>query len=230
MNDGEITVADAAELTARQELVARHYVRCGNAAQVGRQLGLTRQTISATLVLEHVAAFVKALRRQQLQQLDMDKAGVIARLVNIARHDPTEVVQVRQIACPHCWDAWYDKEYRKWKTVNRRRRKDRRSPLPLRPAGPDAECRGCRGDGAREVWMADTRDLPLAERQAISSIKRGEFGIEVKMDDRVRALVEIAKLLDLYPKKDADKTDDDLVELVLNGVRLEPPKAPEPTP
>lgn len=73
-----------------------------------------------------------------------------------------------------------------------------------------------RGDSI-SVEMTPTDSIPTDKRAAIAGIKRGMYGIEVKLHDKVRALEMLGKYLGLFDGSGGqEKSDNNLFEAI-NG-------------
>lgn len=89
----------------------------------------------------------------------------------------------------------------------------RRPPFPPRDDGgygfrrkrtPHPECPRCEGDGEGRLVVHDTRiDHPL-----FAGVKETQHGIEVKLLDRMQALVGIARILGAFEKGNRQKAGD----------------------
>ncbi len=79
---------------------------------------------------------------------------------------------------------------------------------------PNAACPECSGMGIEVTRMADTRNLSPAARLLFDGVKETKQGIEIKMQDRAKALENIAKHFGMFAGKVAPEETSPLDRLV----------------
>lgn len=200
----------------KYELFAREYLvdRSGGAAAI--RAGYAKKSAYVTahrLITDHkVKARIDFLTSERLAKTDMSAEEVIERIVAIARADPNELIQNRIGPCRHCHgiDGAYqwrnEREYRAacaaWDNQTAKYRKAHPDDAPddsggfgyrrTLPVNPD--CDECDGLGEHYVAPRDTTQLSPLGRALYAGVKQTKDGIEIKMQDQMKALTMLAEI------------------------------------
>jgi len=215
------------DITPKQEMFCRYYVRDFNAASAARACGCrsknSRQCGYKMLQNEKVAARIKQLQAELCKEIKIEAKQVLEVAAAIALHDASKITQMRHSPCLKCWPNWYEdiaeaeQEDRKLaEAMGEEYKAD--SSESARPDVSDPDCQACHGRGTPEVWFADTRDLPRMERLAFSAASIGRDGYKIELGDRLRALDMCAKMLGLYNDNGPDRAD--RPDIYINGIKF----------
>ena len=72
------------------------------------------------------------------------------------------------------------------------------------------------------VFIKDTSELTQAQRAAVASIKQGQYGIEIKLNDKLRAVELLAKHLGMLEQRElAAKQESNLFEAMIASAKGE---------
>jgi phage terminase small subunit len=206
MSEGQACQADISdheERFAEQFLVDLN----GTQAMLRVRPGITRQSaaVQASRMLgrQRVLRRVAELKEQRAKRLQLDADAVVARLWWIATADVNELVSVHVLPCPAC-----------------------RGPVAavggVRDEAPDPNCAECRGDGRPVVVIRDTRHLSPAAAALYAGVRAGPHGIEVLLQDRVKALDLVGQHLGLWGSAKNPKippASQDPIQDLLNELR-----------
>jgi len=143
-------------------------------------------------------------------QMHVAKTGITTQdifnhFADIALADPNDVVAVRTLCCRYCHGVghayqWEPDEYAQ--AAMEQYSIDPQAP-PLTCEGgtdwnhtlpPHPECPKCRGDGTRDVHLADTRKLSPRARKLYAGAKYTKYGIEVQLHSQMEAWQTLAKM------------------------------------
>lgn len=185
------------DLNATQAAIRAGYgAKC--AAQTGHEL----------LRNPDIQAMLTERRQKMAENTEITPESVIKRWWEIATADPNELTSLERRCCRHCYGEghayqWIDADDYERACSNANMSGD---PMPTDEGGygfdprltPHAKCPKCFGDGSPYVHLADTRNLSPAAKALFDGVKETRFGIEVKMQDRARALENVAKHLGMF--------------------------------
>jgi phage terminase small subunit len=190
------------DLTSKQKMFCRYYVRDLNAASAARACGSrsknARQSGYKMLQNEKVAARIKQLQTELCRELKIEAKQIHEVAAAIALHDASKISQMRHVSCEHCWPNWYEnaamaeKEARELAEAMGEEFQTENLAEAM-PDVPDQICQRCHGRGIISVWFADTRDLSRMERMAFSAASIGRDGYKVEIGDRLRALGSLSE-------------------------------------
>lgn len=134
---------------------------------------------------DRIKARIASERRRMATTHEISRDQLLMEFLAIVRADPNELMQVRAVACQHCWGA--DPE-RKGRWVE-----------------PDPECSTCMGEGNSVPWFSDTRKLSPEARALFAGVKITKDGATILTHDKMAALVNIGKILGAYEKDNEQK-------------------------
>ncbi|NOD91432.1 terminase small subunit [Ruegeria sp. HKCCD4884] len=225
------------------------------AISAGYAEGSAEVTASKLLSNAKVARAIAEGRKQVESKAMLDAEGIVNLWTQIALADPNELTQHIIAPCRYCYGI--DHQYQ-WKTerefLERKAEvifskfhddKERDAAMagqivdPRIPddAGgygyrltdpPNPACPECSGMGMEITRMADTRKLSPAARLLFDGVKETKQGVEIKMQDRTKALENIAKHYGMFAGKvDAEEVSplDRLVQRMMgagNAVPVNP--------
>ncbi|NOV25900.1 terminase small subunit [Cupriavidus necator] len=217
-------------LTDKQRRFVDEYLIDLNATQAAIRAGYSERTASeqSSRLLGNVkvaAAIERAqAKRSERTQITADK--VLQRWWDLANVDVNELVEYRRQNCRHCWGIefgyqWTHGEYEKAQREAEAEGKE--SPSCDGGFGfdhhrePNAECPECGGEGRGKVHVHDTRRLKGAARALYAGVHQGKDGLKVLLEDRGKALENVARHLGMFN----DKRDDDIKALNAERLRME---------
>jgi phage terminase small subunit len=132
-----------------------------------------------------VARRIRAEQERMARKQEISRDQLLAEFLAIARADPNELVQMRAVACQHCW-AGASNGKGQW-------------------TEPDPECEDCGGNGNAVPWIADTRKLSPEARALYAGIQQTKEGIKVLMHDKVAALTAAGRIIGAFEKDNEQK-------------------------
>lgn len=133
-----------------------------------------------------VRAFIEAERKKLTEVYGMSKEDLVADLVAIVRADPSELMQVRHVACELCWGG--DGKGGAW-------------------VEPEPDCETCGGIGKLRTWFADTRHLAPSVRALFAGVKVTKEGLQLLLESKDSAREKLAKILGAYELDNSQKVD-----------------------
>lgn len=167
-----------------------------------------------------VARAVQAGMEARALRLGISADRVVQELWAIGTADPADLIEYRRTCCRHCWGKEFRRQHTPAEQLARLEAWRRtceaaeRSPAAAEasqpefdPEGgdgydatldPNPDCPECRGQGEGRAFVKDTRDLSPEARRLYAGVKVGQNGVEVKMQDRVSALVHVGRHLGMF--------------------------------
>lgn len=209
------------ELTARQALFVREYLKSLNATEAARNAGYSAKTAMwqgpQLLQKPHVAAAVEERQRARLERLELDADGLTRLWSTVAIADAREIVQHRRDCCRYCWGEGFSyqctpAEHQKARIAFEERRAEILAKggsdigeFPSQEGDwydarkrPNPDCPECFGNGLASVFIADTRDLSEAGKALYAGMKEGRDGIEVRLHDQQAATEKLGRALGVF--------------------------------
>ena len=213
-------------LSPRERLFVEEYVIDWNGTQAAIRAGYSPRSAyviaSQLLNRPQVQLAVQALLEERVQRIRATRDTVEQNLAAWLISDANEVIQVRRICCRFCHGA--DNLYQEKPSEHRARLKQhdltriaagddwhKLGPFdelggvgydPRKP--PNDDCPECFGEGIEHVHIADTRKLSKAAAMSYAGLKVTTAGIEVKLQDKVKALEMIGRNLGMFGGADPD--------------------------
>lgn len=131
-----------------------------------------------------VAERIAAEKARLIKRHELSREQLLAEFLAIARADPNELVQMRAVACQHCWGG------------------GERKGLWIEP---EPDCEVCGGEGHAVPWIADTRKLSPEARALYAGIQQTKEGIKVLMHDKVAALTAAGRIIGAFERDNEQK-------------------------
>lgn len=209
------------KLTPKQQRFVDEYLIDLNATQAAIRAGYSVKRAEFTgsdLVRNRkVAEFIAAKMKARAERTEITQDMVLRRYWEIATANPNELVQFRRVCCRHCFGKdhayqWVDAaEYERAMAHELRQAEEegRAASLPTDEGGygfdrtlrPHPKCPKCQGEGYGEVFANDTRDVSPAALALYAGVKQTKEGFEVKLNDQVSALRDVARHLGMFKEK-----------------------------
>ncbi|MFC3615141.1 terminase small subunit [Lutimaribacter marinistellae] len=252
---------DQHTLNDRQRRFVLAYLETSVAAQAAEKAGYKQPHVQGPRLLSNVVVKAAiADGRSQIEQKAMLDATKVAELwAEIATADPNELTQHIHAPCRYCHGidhAYQWKTKREFTEAKAAAVFDLYSDDALREAAmagqiedaripddaggygyrltddPNPDCPECSGFGIEITRMADTRKLKGGARILFDGVKETKQGIEIKMQDRGKALENLAKHFGMFAGKvDAEEVSplERLVSRLVSNENAVPVR-PDPEP
>lgn len=256
----DTTWLDEHALNPRHRLFVLAYLADPNATEAARKAGYKHPDVQGPRLLGNVrvAAAIAEGRSKIESKAMLDAEGIVNLWTQLATADPNELTQHIHAPCRYCYgiDHQYQwKTEREFKTCQASvvfdlfkdddlRDKamagliiDPRIPEDVGGYGyrltdpPNPDCPECSGLGIEVTRMADTRKLSPAARLLYDGVKETKQGIEIKMQDRGKAVENIAKTLGMFTGKvDSEEASplDRLVQKMMSSANAVPTRDDTP--
>ncbi|NOD33514.1 MULTISPECIES: terminase small subunit [unclassified Ruegeria] len=225
------------------------------AISAGYAEGSAEVTASKLLSNAKVARAIAEGRKQVESKAMLDAEGIVNLWTQIALADPNELTQHIIAPCRYCYGIEHQYQWKTEREFTERKAEvifsmfhdekerdvamsgaivDPRIPDDAGGYGyrhtdpPNPACPECSGMGTEITRMADTRKLSPAARLLFDGVKETKQGVEIKMQDRAKALENIAKHYGMFAGKvDAEEVSplDRLVQRMMgagNAVPVNP--------
>ena len=204
-------MSKAKTLTTKQRLFVDEYIIDFNATQAAIRAGYSEKTaysIGANLLkkveIENAINEAIADRRKRLR---IDADTVLFQWWQIANADPNELTQLRRFNCRYCWGddheyQWTPKQYER--ACLDAQKDDQAEPYNLggsfyeKKRAPHPDCPECGGDGAEQVYFADTTELSPQAKLLYQGVEQTKFGVKINMADQMKALDNVARHLGMF--------------------------------
>jgi phage terminase small subunit len=199
--------AGGGQLTPKQAAFVREYLIDYNGVQAAIRAGYAERSAAEQsydlLRRPHIKELVVRKQAAAADAAQVDAALVISELYQVATADPRELVSVEIDCCRNCWGIsglrmWTAGEYKK--ALNEAMRDG--LPAPDFEGGfrfdprkdPNPECPECHGRGVERVTVTPSAKLSRSATRLLSSIRQTKDGIEIKMHDKMAALLALGKI------------------------------------
>lgn len=177
---------------------------------------------SRILARADVRAYLAARIERISANLALSTEKVLKRLWLIATADAAEIIRVQYFCCRYCYGKGHRyqrtpremEEYRaNWEVELKKKAKD----IGCDDCGilveefdaqggigydsckpPNVNCPECFGQGERKVVLADTDSLSEQARLLYGGVKETQHGVQVVMEDRLAALVNVGRHLGMF--------------------------------
>lgn len=172
---------------------------------------------------------ISEARKKLSEQTEITPAKVLNEWASIAFANPNDLIEQRMANCRHCHGAGFRHQYTDHEFAKRRTAHDKHKPTGTsararaqaevwdaegvfdegggpgfdRYRKPNPECPECRGVGELVVVPRDSRDIPERSRRLYNGVKVTKDGHTVMMQDRGKALENIAKHLGMFVDRQA---------------------------
>lgn len=205
-------------LTQQQKIFALEYCRDSNgelaAIRSGYEKSCAAETACRLLKIPKIKIAIEDAKEKILKATVLDITTVLNEWIDIATADPSEIMQVRRVACPQC-----------------------NPQNPNEWADPNLNCESCGGEGRRKIFYEDTRKLKGPAKRLYAGVQKTAGGIKVITRDQDRALENLSKYLGMFVERKEitgagggpldirhtarveELTDDQLTRLIKNGTK-----------
>ena len=214
-------------LSPRERLFVEEYVIDWNGTQAAIRAGFSPRTAyaiaSELLRRPQVASAIAALLGERVDRIRATRQTVEQNLAAWLMSDANELVQVRRVCCRFCYGT--DHLYQETPSERHARKQaydqakikagdnwHKLGPLDElggvgydRRKAPVEECPECWGEGIEHVHIADTRKLSKAGALSYAGLKVTTAGIEVKLQDKAKALEMIGRNLGMFGAADDEE-------------------------
>jgi hypothetical protein len=217
-------------LTDKQRRFVDEYLIDLNATQAAIRAGYSEKTARSiaaeNLTKPDVAEYLAKRRGEIAGKTAITPEVVLQRWWELANVDINEIVEYRRDNCRHCWGE--DHEYQWTHGEFEKAQRDAESegkPEPSCAGGfgfvatrePNPECPECAGEGRGKVHVHDTRRLKGAARRLYAGVHQGKDGLKALIDDRMKALDNVSRILGVY----SDRRDDPIKAQQAEKLRME---------
>lgn len=177
------------------------------------------QWVSNGKVKPHVFAEVKKRQKLIAEKAEVNALWVLNRLVNIVSANPNELTSVQVGSCRYCHGEDHGYQWRTegefleaqeayWELPDGTRNK---TEAPVISGGygfsskapPHPDCPHCEGIGQHRTILGDTTRLSPQALDLFAGVKETNTGIEVKTQDKMKALEMIARHVNFFEKETA---------------------------
>ena len=202
-------------LAPMQQRFVEEYLVDLNGTQAAIRAGYSAKTAGsqAERLLRNVeiAKAVEAERQKLSERTHITQDWVLKRWAEIVQADPNDLIQYRRLCCRYCFGNDHLYQWRDEEEYERACRiadqEERRAPSDEGGYGfdhqlrPHPKCPQCHGEGHGDVFVHDTRDLTGPAAVLYDGVKITKNGLEVMMQDRAKALENIARHLGMFNDK-----------------------------
>ena len=232
-------------LTDRQARFCQEYIVDLVGTQAAIRAGYSPKTANqqAVRLLANVSvqAEIQRLMAARSERVEITQDEVLRRLWAKATADVNELVEYRVRCCRHCWG----KRFRHQETPAEQERRradwakvvtrgddnepieafDEQGGLGWDPRkDPNPKCPECFGQGFGDVVVKDSARASDAARQLYAGVKVTKDGLQVLLNSKDEALIQVGRHLGMFPSKiQASGPDDGPIEVLttieLVGVR-----------
>ncbi|KRA62172.1 hypothetical protein ASD89_24120 [Caulobacter sp. Root656] len=192
-------------LTPKQARFVEEYLIDLNATQAAIRAGYSAKTAEdqgrQLLRKTPVSAAISARQAERSERTEITQDRVLEELWAIATADPNELIQFRRGACSKCWGSAENPSRELKPQVHGGALKRMYTATPdalVIDEDPNPDCEQCGGEGQGRAWIADTRKLKAAAGKLYAGVKITKDGFEVKMHDKIAALVAVGKHLGMF--------------------------------
>lgn len=216
-------------LTAKQKLFVDEYLVDLNATQAAIRAGYSEKTANEQgarlLANVSVKEQIDERMKDREKRTEITQDMVLHRYWQIATADPRKLIEYRRCACRYCYGKyhqyqWRDEqefaeEYQRAVELQEKyfEQDDEAAAnavvFPNNKGGygfnptytPHPKCPKCFGDGHGEAKALDTRQFDAQSAMLYAGVKVTREGIEIKMQDQLKALESVAKHLGMFVDK-----------------------------
>lgn len=198
-------------LRGKQQRFVDEYLIDRNATQAAIRAGYSAKTAYSigeqNLKKLEVKKAIEEGEKELAERNKITQDKVLNRLWEMATADPNELMRYMRVNCRFCWGI--DHNYQ-W-TVGEFKRAiqhahDTNAPEPKCEGGldfdrlkaPNPDCPECRGEGVGYTYIADTTRVSDQAKLLYAGIKESQYGIEIKMNDQVAALIKAGQHIGMF--------------------------------
>jgi hypothetical protein len=217
-------------LTDKQRRFVDEYLIDLNATQAAIRAGYSEKTARSiaaeNLTKPDVSEYLTKRRAEIAASTAITPEVVLQRWWDLANVDINEIVEYRRDNCRHCWGIdhqyqWTEAEFER--ATHEAADNGKESPDSIGGFGfiatrePNPECPECAGEGKGKVHVHDTRRLKGAARRLYAGVHQGKDGLKALVDDRMKALDNVSRILGVY----SDRRDDPIKAAQAEKLRME---------
>jgi phage terminase small subunit len=208
------------KLTTREEAFCLELIRTDNKTNSlvnvwrkiykpkSKNVSYHRSKASAVFNKPHIQNRITELRKKLIDKIEIEAADILRHWASIVKADVTEIVRIEKNCCRHCYGINYFYQWSEIEWTEKLDKLDDQTKLPKPPRGgfgfnaklpPNKLCPVCCGDGKEQLFFADTRYLSADAKLLFLGVKQKNDGsIEILLDDRKDARIQLAKVLGMY--------------------------------
>jgi len=227
------------DLNVKQNRFVDEYLIDLNGKQAAIRAGYSEKTaeVQASRLLSNakVEAAIKLKMDERSERTEITQDMVLSRYWMIATADPRKLIEYRRCACRYCYGIefnyqWIDEneftnEYAAF-VKNSEENPDEVHVMPTNVGGygfnptftPHNNCPKCFGRGTGDVAPHDTRNIDEQTAMLYAGVKVTKEGLEIKMQDQLKALDSVARHLGMF----VDKSEVDLKGKIHHEVETAP--------
>ncbi|MFL9904204.1 terminase small subunit [Paraburkholderia fungorum] len=221
-------------LTDKQRRFVDEYLVDLNATQAAIRAGYSERTAdkiaSQLLGKTRVSEAIQEAMKSRSERTQITADMVLQKWWDLANVDANDLVEYRRDNCRHCWGVghayqWTEAEFEEAE----RKAVSKNGDMPTNEGGfgfnptssPNPECPECAGEGRGEIHVHDTRRLKGAARALYAGVHQGKDGLKVLLEDRSKALDNVAKHLGMFKERieHSGEIKTPELKLVLNGTK-----------
>lgn len=220
-------------LSPRQQAFVSEYLVDRNATKAATRAGYSAKTAYSQgqrlLKNAEVKAALDAAIAAQSIRTEITADAVLKRWWDIATADPREIVTHRRGACRYCYGIEHDYQWRTEREFDdacaEAAAKETTEPRFGGGTGydharaPNPVCPECSGHGVGYIVAADVADLSGPAALLYDGVKPTQAGIEIKLQDRSKALENVAKHLGMFDPKNAPGSAENPLSLLIQQVQ-----------
>lgn len=221
-------------LTDKQRRFVDEYLVDLNATQAAIRAGYSEKTAceqsSRLLANVKVATAIQEAMKFRSERTQITADMVLQKWWDLANVDANELVEYRRDNCRHCWGIGYAYQWTEAEFEEAERKAtSKNGDMPTNEGGfgflptraPNPECPECAGEGHGEIHVHDTRRLKGAARALYAGVHQGKDGLKVLLEDRSKALDNVAKHLGMFKERieHSGEIKTPELKLVLNGTK-----------
>jgi phage terminase small subunit len=201
-------------LTDKQRRFVDEYLIDLNATQAAIRAGYSGKTANeqAARLLANVsvAAAIQRAQEKRSTRTQITQDMVLQKWWDLANVDANDLVEYRRDNCRHCWgiDHQYQWTEAEFESANNEANENGKEPPDgiggfgfIATREPNPECPECAGEGKGKIHVHDTRRLKGAARALYAGIQQGKDGLKVLLEDRAKALDNVARHLGMFKEK-----------------------------
>lgn len=177
------------------------------AIDAGYSSKTARQKAVELLNDPRIDAAINEAIKDRAKRLRIDADSVLYKWWQIVNADPNELTQLRRFNCRYCWGddheyQWTPKQYER--ACLDAQKDDQPEPYNLggsfyeKKRAPHPDCPECGGDGAEQVYFADTTELSPQAKLLYQGVEQTKFGIKINMADQSKVLENVARHLGMF--------------------------------
>lgn len=213
--DAPSAKAPERRLTLRQQRFIEEYTTDFNGTQAAIRAGYSAKTAKVIahelLTKPYITAPIAARRANLAETTEINREFVLKQWALLVQADPNELTQYRRTNCRYCFGVgfakqWVDEDEYAAACAEAEREE---WAIPSDEGGygfdpkerPHPKCPECNGEGLGQTYFGDTRHLSPGGKALFAGVKQTKQGIEILMNDKQKALDNIARHLGMFNDK-----------------------------